>query len=323
VIILTEVLCISDIRTFMLMDEILSFTNPEYVILLGDILYDGPGQIYVLKKDELERIAKDLNDSRIVRLVDILNEEKRNVIFVYDGKYNTVQYTDYFLSNNVCISANTTNDSLIIIHGNSHSKNIVNTIHQYYFFKFLEKCVENDTDIIIVNGNHDKDIDYYQLISKVNTNIAKHIIYKKEHFVLDFSGLKALFLHYKSYLGKYDYDIIFTHATYNRLRAIVKSVNKLDRTCLIVSGHCGVGYYPPNEVANALLKEGTKIWEKEHKTLSLNKRAYLLRIDSSPFNFSTLNINNKRISGKLFKLGFKLDKPIHPINTVDFKISYC
>lgn len=48
-----NIMCLSDVRTFQESEVFLREIKPRYVFLLGDILYDGPGQIYQLSDNKI------------------------------------------------------------------------------------------------------------------------------------------------------------------------------------------------------------------------------------------------------------------------------
>ncbi len=123
-----KALFISDIRNFLLGKNIYDLSKPDCVFMLGDLLLDGPGQFYVLKKPQ---IPESVN-------VEKLKAE------------NAVYAEDEFL----------------VVKGNTHVSKELFKLHLSYFLDFVKYIEKEGSKAFLIYGNHDKIFDYNDILSK-------------------------------------------------------------------------------------------------------------------------------------------------------------
>ncbi len=246
------IMCLSDIRTFQGVENILEEIKPKFIFLLGDILYDGPGQFY------------KINDK--------------------------------------------------IISENTHSNKFLEKIHTKYFLNFLESCITLGVKkIFIIPGNHDYDVNYNKIILSRILSLNK-IVFVQEPLYVNVKHTNIFLLPYqclrkrklKSFIPElHNFDILMTHAELRHLRYLVREMYVPDnKNKLIISGHFGFGYFPPKKIEEALAYRKPKIENNDSKEssyfqLNHNKKIHILRIDSFPFSFCSLEISKKIIKGNL------------------------
>jgi len=260
------IMCLSDVRTFQGSENILQEIKPSNVFLLGDILYDGPGQFYQL-------------------------------------------------------------DNKKVISGNTHSNKFLEKIHTQHFLDFLEKCITIGVKkIFILPGNHDNNIDYIRIISSRDLPLNR-INFIQEPLDVTINEINIFLLPY-NYLGKrklkpfisrlHHSNILMTHGELRHLRYLVDEIYKFHdkKNRVIISGHLGLGYFPPKRLAEALISKNSKLGEKVfskkgsylYPQFCSNKNIHILRIDSFPFSFCTLEISNEFVEGKLLYGKINLNK---------------
>jgi len=359
--ILIRVLCISDVRTFLGADLLLKAVRPNWVILLGDILYDGPGQFYLIGKENFKFLVSafrnvGLSEDHIYEiLLNILRfvvydpwRVSRTFVFthrddalyghvkdlccrhslyhIYEGPRELVNLELRILGRRDVLTRGFSEISrayLFYLRGNTHDCRLLEALHKVYFLNFMRKCDKCGVNtIVIVLGNHDSDVDYYNLI-KENLDLNCKLIFVRDTFFTSLAGLYLTFLSY-DYLRSGSLEdmkeklvrsnVIFVHAELKDLRRIVKLLYNAGcmHNKLIVSGHFGYGYYSPDRLAEALVTKKSKLGKvvfsangyKYYPELVNNEVIYLVRIDSFPESLCVLNLTSSSVEGKLLKYQF-------------------
>jgi len=263
----TKLFFLSDARSFSNAYRIAARVEPDYVIMLGDLLYDGSGQEYILDQASVAKVVKSCNNVRVYRLCN-----------------NTYLVRDY----------------------TSTCKHIYD-LHVTAFMDAIEKLILNGINVYIVIGNHDYEVNYQGLIIQhLGHGVAKKVTVVRRPLSIEIAGFTVLLLPYQPRI-KYprqllcQSDIIATHAELRQIRAIVGTLSTCDRVRLLVSGHWGVGYYPPDRLEQALV--AGRIERNGHSKCypKAITKTHLVRIDNFPYSYLAmqLNENGKRISGRL------------------------
>jgi hypothetical protein len=129
---------ISDVRNFQFSDSLIKLFKPDYFFFLGDILFDGPGQFYLIKKGEH------------INFVDVEQLSKENIVESFED------YT--------------------IFKGNTHISKELFKVHLYYFLKTLRLLEELGIGYALISGNHDMFIDYGDIF--FHNNLRRGIFVK-------------------------------------------------------------------------------------------------------------------------------------------------
>jgi len=129
---------ISDVRNFQFSDSLIKLFKPDYFFFLGDILFDGPGQFYLIKKGEH------------INFVDVEQLSKENIVESFED------YT--------------------IFKGNTHISKELFKVHLYYFLKTLRLLEELGIGYALISGNHDIFIDYGDIF--FHNNLRRGIFVK-------------------------------------------------------------------------------------------------------------------------------------------------
>jgi len=256
---------------------ILEKVKPKFVFMLGDILYDGPGQEYVINKS-------DENYDPLVK-----------------GRLGVKKLSE----------------SKFIVLGNSYFDPLIKTLHERYFLEFLEACDEYNVErAYILTGNHDYDVNYEKIVKRANIE-QLDVKTVKEYSLEDIEGMNILMLSY-NFLKREtllrilrllcESEILMTHGRLGQLRMLTRLLYKYSYgTKLIVSGHSGYGYYPPESIFKALVSMSSKLWNiistksgsELYPELCCNRFIHLARIDSFPRSFLVMDISNKAVRGKI------------------------
>jgi len=222
-----QLLCISDVRTFMWIDKIINKLRPNYIAFLGDILYDGDGQFYLIGNKNSKYIEKAFQD------IGLSQKTVKNLIS--NPKYVINKYEKYFKDAKIFINLYNCLGHIrpkllgydFIMIGNTHINKFLEALHINYFLDILNKC--NVEKIFVISGNHDSHIDYEKYSSK---------IFFSDFFEFKFFDISTAFISYNAY--KYgnsenlqQYDILFTHTEWKNLRFF--------KSKLIVNGHSTKG----------------------------------------------------------------------------------
>jgi len=85
---LNRLLCVSDICTFFWLKDVVNMLQPKYLAFLGDILYDGNGQYYLVGNKNSKQIIKAFQD------VGLSSKIART--FLLNPKYIINKYKKYF-----------------------------------------------------------------------------------------------------------------------------------------------------------------------------------------------------------------------------------
>ncbi|MFP3222222.1 MAG: hypothetical protein RXR21_00890 [Nitrososphaeria archaeon] len=140
-----KLMFISDVRNFQFSDSLIKLFKPDYFFFLGDVLFDGPGQFYFIKKGERLRFAD----------VEQLSKENR-----------AESFEDYTM-----------------FKGNTHVSKELFKVHLYYFLKTLKLLEELGIGYALINGNHDSFIDYGDIF--LHNNLRRGVFVKgREKFKL-------------------------------------------------------------------------------------------------------------------------------------------
>ncbi len=120
-----KIMFISDVRNFKTAKTLFEALRPDCIVMLGDLLFDGPGQVYVLDEEE---IPPDVERSTLVR------------------------------------EATVKMDDLIFIRGNTHTSRELFKIHLFYFKRFLSVVENAGINYYIIPGNHDEFLNYADIL---------------------------------------------------------------------------------------------------------------------------------------------------------------
>jgi predicted phosphodiesterase len=274
------IMCLSDVKTFQDSEIFLREIKPDYVFMLGDILYDGWNQSYSLNKGDVDNLG------------------------IKDGTYKVV---------------NGLKEDTFIISGNTHSSKVLEKIHIEYLRKFLKECIKLEIKrIYIVTGNHDAEVNYFEKVINGNIPVSR-VKFIQEYSEEIIKKIRIAILPYNS-IGKRksdafiskvcQSDIVMTHGDLNQLRYLVHELYRPNSKNTIISGHSGYGYFPPKKLVQDIVPDkntifGRKVFSTDGPTLYpefySNKNIHLVRIDGFPDSFLTLEISNKSINGKLLQ----------------------
>ncbi len=253
---------LSDARSFTEASSIVADFDPDVVVMLGDLLYDGPGQEYVLDPDGAAEVEACSN-TRVFRLCD--------------GRY--------------------------VVRGYASMCKTLYRIHLNSFMDLLSDLAFKGIRVYIVPGNHDYDVDYEKLVAdSLGREAARSVAIVRRPTAVTVGGFRIVMLPYQTSL-RYPIqlltqsDIIATHAELRQLRRIVALLAEHERERLLVSGHNGIGYYPPGRLAQALTWRGRRAlgWKPA------SSRTHLVRIDSFPYSYLVIDLEEAtgRIYGRL------------------------
>ncbi|MDP8023545.1 MAG: hypothetical protein ACP5LF_01280 [Nitrososphaeria archaeon] len=181
-----KLLFLSDVRNFQFSEMIINHLKPSYVLFLGDILFDGPGQFYIVDK------------------LKIQNFFERDKLLKENQVYSIKRH--------------------LIIKGNTHISKEMFRIHLYYFLKTLKLLERLNIGYALISGNHDMFIDYNDLF--LHNGLNKGIFIENYRKILIDNTVVILSSYGSSLdpLSVKDAKIVATHESQRKLKDIIKNL---------------------------------------------------------------------------------------------------